>query len=141
MLRAVLILVFGSTMVLGQVLPVFEPIQPELLPAFTPLKDGWVLKLYPTTAGKFTDTTADVGLSVPTGAVRQPAWIDFDADGDLDLFIAYRDRANALYRNDAGTFTDVAPGLGVAGGRRPPWGGWVGFDEDGDLDVAVANMD
>jgi hypothetical protein len=108
---------------------------------FTPIKDGSVIKLYRNTAGRFTDTTADVGLNVSTGAVRQPAWIDFDADGDLDLFVAYRDRANALYRNDAGKFTDVAGTIGVADARRTVGAVWFDFDEDGDLDVAVANMD
>lgn len=114
---------------------------PDLLLGFTPVKDASVLKLYRNTAGTFTDTTTDVGLAVPTGAVRQPAWIDFDADGDLDLFIAYRDRANALYRNNAGKFTDVAPTLGLADPRRTVGAVWFDFDEDGDLDVAVANMD
>ena len=113
----------------------------DLMLGFTPLKDGSVLKLYRNTGGKFTDTTADVGLSVPTGAVRQPAWIDFDADGDLDLFVAYRDRANALYRNDAGTFSDVAATIGIADARRTVGAVWFDADEDGDLDVAVANMD
>jgi hypothetical protein len=114
---------------------------PDLLLGFTPSTNTSVLKLYRNTAGKFTDTTTGVGLAVPTGAVRQPAWIDFDADGDLDLFIAYRDRANALYRNDAGKFTDVAPALGLADTRRTVGAVWFDFDEDGDLDVAVANMD
>ncbi len=114
---------------------------PDLLLGFTPSTNTSVLKLYRNTAGKFTDTTTDVGLTVPTGAVRQPAWIDFDADGDLDLFIAYRDRANALYRNDAGKFSDVAPALGLADTRRTVGAVWFDFDEDGDLDVAVANMD
>ena len=113
----------------------------DLLLGFTPLKDGSVLKLYRNTAGKFTDTTAEAGLRVPTGAVRQPAWIDFDADGDLDLFIGYRDRANALYRNDAGKFGDVAATVGLADARRTVGAVWFDADEDGDLDVAVANMD
>ena len=73
--------------------------------------------------------------------MRQPAWIDLDGDGDLDLFVAYRDRANALYRNDAGKFSDVAPALGLADTRRTVGAVWFDFDEDGDLDVAVANMD
>ncbi|HEX6217258.1 MAG TPA: CRTAC1 family protein [Vicinamibacterales bacterium] len=213
MLRAVIILVLGSAIALGQALPVFEPMQPDLLGAgstftnafadydndgdpdlfvgfdgkpnrlyrndkgtfvdvaaeagvvdsrptraaawgdfdadgdadlllgFTPLKDGSVLKLYRNTAGTFTDTTAEAGLRVPAGAVRQPAWIDFDADGDLDLFIGYRDRANALYRNDAGKFSDVAATIGVADARRTVGAVWFDADEDGDLDVAVANMD
>ena len=114
---------------------------PDLMLGFTPLKDASVIKLYRNTAGRFTDTTADVGLSVTTGAVRQPAWIDFDADGDLDLFVAYRDRANALYRNDAGKFSDMAASIGVADARRTVGAVWFDFDEDGDLDVAVANMD
>jgi hypothetical protein len=114
---------------------------PDLMLGFTPLKDGSVIKLYRNTSGKFTDTTADVGLSVSAGAVRQPAWIDFDADGDLDLFVAYRDRANALYRNDAGKFSDVAGSIGVADKRRTVGAVWFDFDEDGDLDAAVANMD
>ena len=213
MLRVASVLVLASTAVLGQALPVFEPIQPELLGAgltftnafadydsdgdpdlfvgfdgkpnrlyrndkgtfvdvaaeagvvdsrptraaawgdfdgdgdpdlllgFTPLKDGSVLKLYRNTAGKFTDATADAGLRVATGAVRQPAWIDLDADGDLDLFVGYRDRGNALYRNDAGTFSDVAETLGLADARRTVGAVWFDADEDGDLDVAVANMD
>ena len=114
---------------------------PDLMLGFTPSPNASVIKLYRNTAGEFTDTTAGVGLSVPTGAVRQPAWIDFDADGDLDLFVAYRDRANALYRNDAGKFSDVASSIGLADARRTVGAAWFDFDEDGDLDVAVANMD
>jgi hypothetical protein len=113
----------------------------DLLLGFTPNKVDSVLKLYRNTAGKFADATSDAGLIVMTGAVRQPAWIDFDADGDLDLFIAYRDRANALYRNDAGKLSDVAAAIGLADTRRTVGGVWFDFDEDGDLDVAVANMD
>jgi hypothetical protein len=114
---------------------------PDLLLGFTPMKDASVLKLYRNTAGTFTDTTTAVGLAVPTGAVRQPAWVDVDADGDLDLFIAFRDRANALYRNDAGKFVDVAAAMGLADARRTVGAVWFDADEDGDLDVAVANMD
>ena len=47
---------------------------PDLLLGFAPAKDASVLKLYRNTSGTFTDTTTDVGLAVPAGAVRQPAW-------------------------------------------------------------------
>ena len=70
---------------------------PDLLLGFTPLKDASVLKLYRNDGAKFVDMTQGAGLTVATGAVRQPAFVDFDGDGDLDLFIAFRDRANALY--------------------------------------------
>jgi hypothetical protein len=114
---------------------------PDLLLGFTPLKDASVLKLYRNNGGSFADSTAASGLMVPAGAVRQPAWIDFDSDGDLDLFIAFRDRANAMYRNDAGKLTDIAASVGLNDTRRTVGAVWFDFDEDGDLDVAVANMD
>jgi hypothetical protein len=114
---------------------------PDLLLGFTPSPNTSVLKLYRNTGGKFADITADAGLMVPAGAVRQPAFIDFDNDGDLDLFIAFRDRGNALYRNDGGKLTDVAAAIGLADARRTVGAVWFDYDEDGDLDVAVANMD
>ena len=114
---------------------------PDLLLGFTPLKDASVLKLYRNNGGSFADATSAAALGVPAGAVRQPAWIDFDGDRDLDLFVAFRDRANALYRNDSGQFTDIAASVGLDDKRRTVGAAWFDFDEDGDLDVAVANMD
>lgn len=114
---------------------------PDLLLGFTPAPGASILKLYRNTAGSFADATGDSGLAVAAGAVRQPAWIDFDVDGDLDLFVAYRDRANAMYRNDQGRFTDVAASIGLDDKRRTVGAVWFDHDEDGDLDVAVANMD
>ena len=113
----------------------------DLMVGFTPNPGASVLKLYRNDAGQFSDVTTASGLVVATGAVRQPAWVDVDADGDLDLFIAYRDRANALYRNQAGKFSDVAPALGLADARRTVGAVWFDYDEDGDLDLADANMD
>jgi hypothetical protein len=114
---------------------------PDLLLGFTPLKDASVLRLYRNNAGSFADATNDAGLTVAAGAVRQPAWIDFDGDRDLDLFIGFRDRANALYRNDAGKLTDIAASIGLDDKRRTVGAVWFDYDEDGDLDAAVANMD
>ena len=113
----------------------------DLLVGFTPSPGASVLKVYRNDAGRFADATATSGLLVATGAVRQSVWVDVDADGDLDLFVAYRDRANALYRNDAGKFSDVAPAMGLADPRRTVGALWFDFDEDGDLDLADANMD
>lgn len=113
----------------------------DLMVGFTPSPGASVLKVYRNDAGQFADVTAASGLVVATGAVRQPAWVDVDGDGDLDLFVAYRDRANALYRNESGTFSDVAPALGLADPRRTVGAVWFDYDEDGDLDLADANMD
>ncbi|MEO8677810.1 MAG: CRTAC1 family protein [Vicinamibacterales bacterium] len=114
---------------------------PDLILGFTPGAAGPVLRLYRNDAAKFTDITTAAGLAVATGAVRQPSFVDFDADGDLDLFIGFRDRANALFRNDAGKFTDIAAGVGLADARKTVGAVWFDYDQDGDLDVAVANMD
>lgn len=113
---------------------------PDLLVGFAP-GDAPVLRLYRNDDGRFTDLTRAVGLVVDTGAVRQPAWVDVDGDGDLDLFVAFRDRANALFRNADGQFTDVAPALGLADARRTVGAVWFDADEDGDLDLYVGNMD
>jgi hypothetical protein len=113
---------------------------PDLLVGFAP-GDAPVLRLYRNTAGRFLDVAGGAGLEVKTGAVRQPVWIDVDADGDLDLFLAFRDRANTLFRNDKGRFTDVAPVVGLADARRSVGAVWFDYDEDGDLDVYVGNMD
>ncbi len=114
---------------------------PDLLLGFTPGQGASVLKLYRNEGATFVDVAQAAGLMVAAGAVRQPAFVDVDADGDLDLFIAFRDRPNALYRNDDGRFTDVAPSLGLADPRRTVGAVWFDYDEDGDLDLAVANMD
>ena len=73
--------------------------------------------------------------------MRQPVWVDVDADGDLDLFVAFRDRANALFLNDGGRFTDIAPRVGLADTRRSVGAVWFDYDQDGDLDLYVANQD
>ncbi len=100
-----------------------------------------VVRLYRNDGGRFTDVTADAGLAVPAGATRQFAWVDFDGDGDLDLFAAFRDMPNRLYRNDGGHFTDIAPDIGLADPRRTVGAVWFDYDDDGDLDLYVANMD
>jgi len=99
------------------------------------------LKLYRNDGGKFSDIAKDVGIARDSGRVRQLAWIDFDADGDLDLFVAFRDRPNAMFRNDAGHFTDVAAEIGLADPRRTVGAVWFDYDEDGDLDLYTGNMD
>ncbi|QJR35808.1 FG-GAP-like repeat-containing protein [Gemmatimonas groenlandica] len=113
---------------------------PDLLLGFTP-GAGPVLRLYRNDGAHFTDITAASGLTVETGAVRQPAFIDVDGDGDLDLFVAFRDRANMLYRNSVGVFTDVAVSVGLADARKSVGAVWFDYQQDGDLDLYVANQD
>ena len=113
----------------------------DLLVGFAPAANASLLRLYRNDGGRFVDATTAAGLAVSGGAVRQPVWVDVDGDGDLDLFVAFRDRANALFRNDRGAFTDIAPSVGLADPRKSVGAAWFDMDEDGDLDAAVANMD
>jgi hypothetical protein len=69
---------------------------------------------------------------------------DFDADGDLDLFVTNLDlETNGLYRNDgAAFFEDDVHSSGLAAGDDGAvgWGSlFLDLDHDGDLDLAVAN--
>ncbi len=113
---------------------------PDLLLGFAP-GSAPILRYYRNENAKFRDVTKDVGLIVDAGAVRQLAFVDVDGDDDLDLSVAFRDRANALYRNDRGVFTDVAASLGLADTRKSVGAIWFDHDEDGDLDLYVANQD
>jgi len=89
---------------------------------------------------RFTDVARAAGVDV-YGTTRQPAFVDVDNDGDLDLFVAFRDRPNMLFRNDGGRFIDVAAELGVADARKTVGAAWFDMDQDGDLDLFVANQD
>lgn len=100
-----------------------------------------ILKLYRNDGNRFTDITRASGLERDSAAVRQLSWIDLDADTDLDLFVAFRDKPNALYRNEAGRFTDVAESLGLADARKSVGAVWLDYDQDGDFDLYVANQD
>lgn len=113
---------------------------PDLLVGFVPGEEP-ILKLYRNDGDTFVDVAAEMGLDLVAGTTRQASWVDWDADGDLDLFLAFRDRANALFLNEAGRFRDVAQRVGVADARRTVGAVWFDYEEDGDLDLLVANMD
>jgi len=87
----------------------------------------------------FTDVAPALGLRL-VGVSRQASWIDYDNDGDLDLFVAFRDQPNRLFRNDEGRFTDVTVEAGVGDPRKTVGAVWFDIDGDGDLDLFVANQ-
>jgi hypothetical protein len=91
--------------------------------------------------GTFTDVTAKAGLLDPVNS-DTVAWIDFDNDGHLDLFVACEQQRSRLYRNRGdGTFEEVAERVGLA--QYPGmWKGaaWLDYDNDGYPDLFLNNF-
>ncbi|MGD9902443.1 MAG: CRTAC1 family protein [Vicinamibacterales bacterium] len=90
--------------------------------------------------GRFTDVAADVGLTIPGRSARQTNWVDYDNDGDLDVYSSDRAGDNKLFRNDGGRFTHVLVGVGPTDPRPTVGACWLDTDGDGDLDLFLANQ-
>ena len=89
---------------------------------------------------KFTDVAADIGLTIPGRSARQTNWVDYDNDGDLDVYSADRSGENKLFQNTGGKFTQVFAGAGPTDPRPTVGACWLDLDNDGDLDLYLANQ-
>ncbi|HEX6576791.1 MAG TPA: FG-GAP-like repeat-containing protein, partial [Jiangellaceae bacterium] len=118
-------------------------------------------------APQLRDVAADVGLRFRHGAFRFSArasdapammggglcWLDYDADGWLDLFVVnsyaegevarWREAGDlprsALFHNDGGTFTDVSRGSGANVALRGNGCVAADVDLDGHMDLYVTS--
>jgi len=88
----------------------------------------------------FTNVTKSAGVTLE-GNFRQACFVDYDNDGDLDLFVGLRDKPNVLFKNTNGIFSNMAKQLGIDDPRRTVGAVWFDYDKDGDLDCYVTNMD
>ena len=108
--------------------------------------------------GTFTDRTAQYGLE-HVGYSTQAAFLDYDADGDLDMYLlnhsVHTERGvssrpqrsphpragDRLFRNDGAHFTDVTADAGIHSGVEGYGLGVVASDLnlDGCIDIYVAN--
>lgn len=74
-------------------------------------------------------------------------WIDFDNDGDIDMFMAKcggnnARKTNQLYRNNGdGTYTEIGASSGLADIAQTWSAAWGDFDNDGDMDAYVGSSD
>ncbi|MCS6859260.1 MAG: CRTAC1 family protein, partial [Abditibacteriales bacterium] len=126
-------------------------------------------RLFRNNKGRFEDVTARAGVGNAGHWGTSCAWLDYDRDGDLDLYVAnyvryrsladdipciirgtrrsycvpsaYKGSSGVLYRNNGdGTFTDVTRAAGVYEPTQKALGVAVcDYDDDGWLDIAVAN--
>ena len=93
--------------------------------------------------GRFTDVTESVApeLVNPGGMITDAVWVDFDADGKMDLVTAGEWMPIRFYRNEGARFRDV-----TASTRLPPLTGWWfslatgDFDDDGRPDLVAGNL-
>lgn len=98
--------------------------------------------LFHNEAGKrFSEVAVQLGVDFPGVSSRQANWIDYDNDGDLDLFVANRAGNNGMFRNDGGRFVSVRDAAGLLDPRRAVGACWFDMDQDGDLDVFIANQE
>ena len=69
-------------------------------------------------------------------------WVDYDSDGDVDMFVAKCgcDPVDILMRNNGdGTFTSMAATLGLADGHQSWSSAWGDYDNDGDQDAFIGS--
>jgi hypothetical protein len=96
--------------------------------------------------GTFTEVLDSSGID-PVGDHHDSSWMDYNDDGDLDLYVTVGARGgnddgpNLLYQNDGTAhFTDVAASATVTNALgRGRGAAWADYDRDGDPDLFVAN--
>lgn len=97
--------------------------------------------------GRFRDVTerSGIGSITPYNSLGV-MWLDFDNDGDQDIFVANDESPNYLLRNNGNrTFTEIAELSGVAIDNTGFPKGGMGVDagdynNDGTLDIVVTNF-
>jgi len=102
--------------------------------------------------GTFVDVAGKLGVTEPVGRSFACWFFDMDNDGWLDLFVAAYEASLAdlaaealgmpttatlprLYRNEEGSFTDIAAAAGLGGVSLPMGANFGDLDHDGLLDI------
>jgi enediyne biosynthesis protein E4 len=92
--------------------------------------------------GRFRDVTEAIGGGVGrAGMITAAAWLDYDADGKLDLIVAGEWMAVRVYRQEAGRFVDRTKEAGLE--RSEGWWNSLSVADvngDGHLDLVLGNL-
>ncbi len=94
----------------------------------------------------FTDVAASMGVDDPTGIGHGAVFIDYDNDGDQDLYVSNwgdTTEENSLYQNrliedGSVAFVDVTVSAGLNDNGRIITAAWADFNNDGYLDLYTA---
>jgi len=102
-------------------------------------EDGAQVYFFKNNNGVFNLVTLN-GIS-NTYKTKQVIWIDYDNDGDKDLFATAIEGINQFYRNDGDmSFTNISSTIGFFQTDLFTYGASFGdIDNDGDLDVFISN--
>ncbi len=94
--------------------------------------------LYTSAHAQFVFTDATTGDLLTPIRSWGASWVDFDGDGDSDIFLSNQATTggNVLYRNSGSTFEAIEAGDLTADTTPGSLGhSWADYDNDGDLDV------
>lgn len=92
--------------------------------------------------GTFQQIT-NLSITSETLQSRSIDWIDYDNDGDSDLYVTNENNANnSLFRNDGpDTFTQITNLAISLDGSTTAGSSWADIDNDGDFDLFLANWE
>ena len=99
--------------------------------------------LYINAGGKHFQRITEGALPETTGYFESTALVDYDNDGDLDVFFtSLNGHPDALFRNDGeANFSRVQAGQLTSDSTSAPGACWCDYDNDGDMDVYVVTRD
>ncbi|MBN2287809.1 MAG: VCBS repeat-containing protein, partial [Candidatus Glassbacteria bacterium] len=114
--------------------------RPDLYVVHSGLFGGRVNTLYHNdTSGTFADTTQVSGTG-NDGLGKSVSWVDFDCDGDPDIYVVNYGGANELYSNNGnGTFTAMADTAGIADAGDGVAAAWCDYNLDDFPDFYLVN--
>ncbi len=98
-------------------------------------------ELWLNTPDGFVESAAAFDVGRPEDRARTSTWIDYDQDGDLDLFLGSAPATghpDVIMRNDQGIFTEVT--TGIEGERDTESATWADWDGNGYPDLLLTSI-